>query len=178
MKMFYKALGGTMSTSENNEVKVEKLTLEDGRHAERRTSVDHQGNEVIEIYAEEVKPLKLEKRIVREMKTVVARELHQTLENGQISTEEVVAVDGLQNPVAVTKDDVAKMIQQAVESVLEKKSHCDNAKPKMISQVLNAQEIVEKNVEEKNKNNNMINIVLGVIIVAQVLFFLGYMLLT
>jgi len=166
-----------MSTNENHEVRVEKLTLEDGRHAERRTSVDHQGNEVVEIYAEEVKPLKLEKRIVREMKNVVARELHQTLENGQISTEEVIAVDGLQNHV-VTKEDVAKLIQQAVSEVLANNVGCDHSKQKTVNKVLKAQEIVEKNVEEKKKNDNMINIILGGVILAQVLFFLGYMLLT
>jgi hypothetical protein len=60
-----------MSVTKNNcecgeANKIESLVLDDGRRAERHITLDANGNEVIEIFAEEKRPLKLEKRIVRE----------------------------------------------------------------------------------------------------------------
>lgn len=72
---------------------IQKLTLDDGRRAERHVSTDAQGNEVVEIFAEEQRPLKLEKRIVRETKQIVCKETHQTVKDGEICYEEVRALE-------------------------------------------------------------------------------------
>ena len=85
------------------DLKIEKLTLEDGRHAERHTSLDTSGNEVVEIFAEEKRPLKLEKRIVREFKNVLAKETHQTIKEGEIAQEEVHANEMAEMPLKIVQ---------------------------------------------------------------------------
>jgi hypothetical protein len=72
----------------DNNVKVDQIVLQDGRRAERHTSVDAEGKEVVEIFAEERKPLKLEKRIVREKAQVVAREITETVQDGVVVDQE------------------------------------------------------------------------------------------
>lgn len=70
-------------------VKREQVVLPDGRRAERHISVDDQGKEVVEIFAEEPRALNLEKRIVREKKEIVARETTETIRDGEVVEVEV-----------------------------------------------------------------------------------------
>lgn len=67
---------------------TERIFDSSGRQGERRTSVDSEGRQVIEEFFPEPRPLKLEKRIVREMASVVARETHETLKDGEIVLRE------------------------------------------------------------------------------------------
>lgn len=76
------------SVADEPKVNVESLTLNDGRRAERHTVIDGYGNEVVEIFAEEKRPLKLEKRIQREFKNIVSKELHETIRDGEIVYQE------------------------------------------------------------------------------------------
>ena len=79
--------------SVNGQHKVETMTLSDGRRAERHVTVDEKGIEVVEIFAEEKRPLKLEKRITRETKNIVSKEVHETVRDGEIVLQEVHSLD-------------------------------------------------------------------------------------
>jgi hypothetical protein len=179
-----------MSEKKEN-VKVESLVLDDGRKAERHISVDQNGNETIEIFAEEKRPLKLEKRVYREMKNIVSKEVHQTVKNGEVSYEEVLSLEPevplqVRSKIGVVehakvvdgdyvkKEEVGKMIEEGVVAgVLALLEHTTNENK--FSKSLNAKEIVEKNVEDKKKKELFFNYFLGFVVFIQLLFFLGYM---
>lgn len=74
-------------------IHVEHMTLDDGRKAERHTSKDENGNEVVEIFAEEKRPLKIEKRIVKESKRIVAKEIHETIKDGEVQEVEIKSLE-------------------------------------------------------------------------------------
>lgn len=164
----------------NNQSKIEKITLDDGRRAERHISIDDKGNEVIEIFAEERHPLKLEKRIVREFKNVVSKEVHETIRDGQVSYQEVKSLEpevplqvrsrvSVENTPKkpeeyVRKEDVSKMIAEGVSagiaSLMEQKNKSEP--------LFKAQTILEEKVEEKKKNDFTVMIILSVVFVIQV----------
>jgi hypothetical protein len=73
--------------------KVEQVRLPDGRHAERHINKDENGNEVVEIFAEEQRPLKLEERIVRETKRIVAKETREQIKDGDVAHVEVRSLE-------------------------------------------------------------------------------------
>jgi hypothetical protein len=191
------------------------VTLEDGRHAERHVTHDEDGNEVVEIFAEEKRPLKLEKRIVREHKKVVARETHETIRDGEVVHHEVKSGEpdvplqvreriGVADHAKildgdyVRKDEIGQLVADGVVAGVE--ALMENMEPVVVPKeeqhyepepapvyhepapvepeprepMFKAQSVVEKNVAEKKKNDSMINIVLGVILVAQLGFF-GYL---
>lgn len=192
---------GTMSNNEETEVTVHRMTLDDGRLAERHVSFDADGNEVVEIFAEEKRPLKLEKRIHRQFKNVVAKETHEIIKDGEVAHVEVRSVDG-EVPLRVVdkigvadhakivdgdyvrKDEIGKLVADSVvagvsalmetmEPVYQKEE------PVVVQQTtaapkFNARAIVESNVEDKSKNDSIVNIVMAAILLAQVAFF-GYM---
>lgn len=148
-----------MSTNETHQddVKLEKMLLDDGREAEKRVSVDQDGKEVTEIFAEEKRPFKLEKRIVRETKNIVVKEVHQTLKDGVVDHEVVYALDDA--------------LLRSVSSLTEKTSE-----PVGCDKVLKAQEVVEQVVDSKKKDR-LVNGVLIALVVLQVVFLVGYLLL-
>jgi hypothetical protein len=43
----------TTDKQHQDDVKVEEILLDDGRHAEKRVVVDEKGNQVVEIFAEQ-----------------------------------------------------------------------------------------------------------------------------
>ena len=71
------------------ETRVEQITLHDGRRAERHISCDENGNEVVEVFAEEKRPLKLEERLVRETEEIVSRETVEHVRDGEVTYREV-----------------------------------------------------------------------------------------
>jgi hypothetical protein len=203
---------GTMSKkhccSNDTEVKVEVLTLDDGRRAERHVVLDENGNEVVEIFAEEKRPLKLEKRIVREFKNVVSKETHQTIRDGEVAYQEVKAAEpdvplqvrqriGVADHAKIVdgdyvrKDEIDKLIadgvvagvtalMERVEPVVTKQSPVQvvvTPQQQPVIQaaapqpIFRAQEAVEKTVEEKKKNDMMVNVIMGAIILLQAGFF-------
>lgn len=174
-------------------IKIEQLTLEDGRRAERHTSIDGEGNEVVEMFVEEKQPLKLEKRIKREFKRVVAKETHETVKDGNVSEQIVKSLEAdrpleVRSHIAVAdhakvidgeyvrKEDLSKVVAEAVVagvSVL-----AEQMQPSKPAPLFSAQSVVEKNVEEKKKGNNIATtIILGVIVAVQIAFvaYLWYM---
>jgi len=173
--------------------RVETITLSDGRHAERHVTEDENGNEVVEVFAEERRPLKLEERIVREHKRVVAKEIHETIRDGEVSHVEVRSLEPevplqvrerlgtadhakIVDGDYVRKDEIGKLVADGVvagvEALMENMAPVVHEKPEP-EPFFNAQTIVEKNVAEKKKSDVVVNAVLAVILVAQLGFF-GY----
>ena len=176
---------------DHDHVKVKRMTLDDGRHAERHTSVDANGNEVVEVFAEEARPLKLEKRIHREYKNVLSKETHETIKDGEVAHVEVHAgqsdvplriVDriGIADHAKIVdgdyvrKEEIGKFIEDGVTTGIAQL--LDSFQPVAAQSVpeapkFRAQAVVENNVDEKSKNEMLINIGLGVLLLAQVGFF-------
>lgn len=178
--------------------KIDSLTLDDGRKAERHITYDADGREIIEIFAEEKKPLKLEKRVIKEMKQVVAKETHETIRDGEVIFQEVkslepdiplelrqrIAVvdhDRVVNGEYLTKEQAAEMVQEgvvaAVSTLLQNiepvQLHSQSAKA--VVKPLKAQQLVEDNVEETKKKQGTLEIVMGIVLVAQVVAIVAYM---
>jgi hypothetical protein len=180
----------------HDHAEVKQLTLDDGRRAERHVSHDDSGNEVVEIFAEERRPLKMEKRIVREHKRIVAKETHETIKDGEISHIEVRSLEpevplqvreriGLADHHKVVdgdyvrKEEIGKIVADSVVTGVA--ALMENMEPAVHHKddvdempVFHAQSVVAQNVAEKKKSDGMANIVMGVILIAQLAFF-GYM---
>lgn len=177
---------------EPNEVKVQMMTLEDGRRAERHITHDEAGNEIIEIFTEDKRPLKLEKRIVKEHKVVVAKETHQTIQDGEVAQVEVLSMEPevplqvrerlgvaehskIVDGDYVRKDEIGKLVADGVVAGMQAlMEHWEPAPDEEHKIVPSAQATVENNVADKKKNDSVINTVMIVILVAQLAFF-GYM---
>lgn len=188
----------------DDQTKVQMLTLEDGRRAERHVSRDEDGNEVVEIFAEEQRPLKLEKRIVKEHKKIVAKETHETVRDGEVTQVEVRSLEpnvpmqvreriGVADHAKVVdgdyvrKEEVSQLIADGVCAGVEAmmanmepetydvhdEPECE-PEPVQSQPVFKAQSIIEGNVADKKKNDALLNMIMGVVIVAQLAFF-GYM---
>lgn len=78
---------------DTKERKTEKVTLEDGRLAERRTHYDDEGSEIVEIYVEPKRNLKLDKRVINKTKTVLAEQIIQTIKDGEVVDQEVHSIE-------------------------------------------------------------------------------------
>ena len=185
-------------SEDHNEVRVHKMILDDGRHAERHVSIDEEGNEVVEVFAEEKRPLKLEKRIHREFKNVVAKETHETIKDGEVAHVEVRSgeadvplkvVDriGVANHAKIVdgdyvrKEEIGKIVADSVVAGvsalmenMEPVYHKDEEPQSQPQPLFREQAVVENNVAEKGKNDSTTNIVMAVILLAQLGFF-GYM---
>jgi hypothetical protein len=68
----------------HNEVQVQAIKTDDDRRAERHFSVNDEGHEVVEIFAEERRPLKLEKRIIKEKEEIVGKVTEETIKDGEV----------------------------------------------------------------------------------------------
>lgn len=176
--------------------KIETITLDDGRRAERHITVDESGNEVIELFAEEKRPLKLEKRITREMKSVVSKEVHETIKDGEIAFQEVHALEPevpLQilsrigvadhNKIVdgdyVRKEEINKMIEEGVVAgvtALMDRMEPVAAQSAPAQPILKAQQLVEQNIEEKKKGDIFVNVIMGIVVVLQAAY-IGYIVL-
>lgn len=188
--------GITHNLSVDKPVKIESLTLDDGRKAERHITVDSEGNEVVEIFAEEPRPLKLEKRILREYKNIVSKETHEIIKDGEVSFQEVRSLEpetpiqvrsriGLADHAKIVdgdyvrKEEINQLISDGVVAGVSALMDHIGTVPtptKQAPPLFRAQELVEKNVEEKKKNDLVINIIMGVVVVAQIgLFYFFFM---
>lgn len=174
--------------SDDTQVRVETLTLDDGRRAERHVTSNDGVNEVIEVFAEEKRPLKLEKRITREMKNIVAKETHETIKDGEVAYEEILSLEP-ETPLRtmsrigvvdhhkvvdgdyVRKEEIDKMIANGVVAGMT--ALMEHMEPKINQSVPKAQELVEKSVEEKKGSDKTVNIIMVAIIIVQIAFF-GY----
>ena len=157
---------------------VTKITLEDGRIAERRVSIDADGNEVIELYAEEKRPLKLEKKVVREYKKVLAKEVHQTIKDGEVVgvEEKANVVDSplrVVEKVAVNDNSAAmEKLVSAMECLVD---NMEVVKAQSVAPVISAQSLVEANVAEKEKSSMKGNLLVIALVAINVAYW-GYVL--
>lgn len=191
-------MANNQCSGHNSGVRVEQVRLPDGRHAERHINKDELGNEVVEIFAEEQRSLKLEERIVREHKLIVAKETRETIRDGEVTHVEVrtlepevplqirerigVAEHGkVVNGDYVRKEEIGQLVVDGVvagvEALMESMELTapDSIEEQVDEQVekqpvFSAQSIVEKNVSEK-KGDGVVNGVLIVILLSQVAFF-------
>ena len=183
--------------------RIETITLDDGRRAERHVTFDAKGNEVVEIFAEEKRPLKLEKRISREMKQIVAKEIHETIKDGEVAYQEVRSLEAdvplqVRQKIGVVdhakivdgdyvrKDEIQSLIVEGVVAGMNVLTQ--NAQP---VEMMNAQSfqarsaadaesrsfsprrLVEQNVQDKKKTDWWVQGILGGLIVLEMAFF-GY----
>lgn len=175
-------------------VQVETLTLDDGRRAERHVFADPAGHEVVEIFAEEKRPLKLEKRIVREYKNIVSKETHQTVRDGNVTFEEVRSLEPevplqLRERLAVAdhhkivdgdyvrKDEINGLIADGVVAGVN--ALMEHIEPAVAAQsatrpVLRAQEAIERTVVAEKKNDWLVTAIFGTIAVGQIAFMVAY----
>lgn len=180
----------------DHDVQIQHLTLDDGRHAERHISYDDNGNEIVEIFAEEKRPKKLEKRIVREHKKIVAKETHELVRDGEVIQREVISRDAeppmqIREHIAlvdhakvvdgdyVRKEEIGKLVADSVVAgmtvlmenmePMTAQRHQEKSAP-----VVSAQSLVEKSVADKKDSGSIVNIVMAGILIAQLAFF-GYM---
>lgn len=173
-------------------LKVESLTLDDGRRAERHTTLDESGVEIVEIFAEEKRPLKLEKRITRETKNVISKEVHEIIKDGEVAFQEVRSLEpevplqilsriGLadHNKIIdgdyVRKEEINQMISDGVVAGVA--ALMDRMEPVVAQNVpqpvLRAQAMVEQNVAEAKKGDMVTNVIMVIVVALQIGFF-GY----
>jgi hypothetical protein len=163
-------------------VKIEQVTLQDGRRAERHSYFNDQGNEIVEIYVEEKSPLVLEKRIIKEPK----RETIQTIQDGQVVQESKgVGVEPCSEDF-VRKDEIARLVAEGIVAALKDiktptptttptATTYDELKKEPVEK-LSAQAILEQKVESKTGigKKTWINVGLGILAASQGAFFLYY----
>lgn len=174
--------------------KIEKITLPDGRSAERHITIDEKGDRTIEVYAEEKRPLQLETRITEKHKTVVAQQVIETIQDGQVVEQKVMAEPDakleLREHIAtvaqpelnknryLTREEIVPMISEAVVSgigeVVKAQMTAQSNRP-MVTKAEQAEVAVKNRVEEKKKFNVIYYSGVLVAVVAE-LAFLGYML--
>lgn len=146
---------------------------------------------------------KLEKRIVREHKKIVSKETHELVRDGEVIQREIVSRDaeppmqvreriGLADHAKIVdgdyvrKEEIDKIVADGVvagvaalmenmEPVFNQRVAVAQPQPQYKPEpIFNAQSIVEQNVEDKKKNDGVINVVMAGILIAQLAFF-GYM---
>jgi len=172
-------------------VEIERTIL-DGRAAERHTYFNGEDEKVTEIFAEEKRPLNLEKRVIQKYKKVVAEERTEMVKDGEIVEVEVKSIDpGVQMQIRerigvadhaytvdgqyATKQDVAEAVIEGVKVLVDSMENYEPVEAQHYhGPVMSAAEQIEQRVgskEAKNANNDMaINVVMGVLILAQLAF--------
>lgn len=188
-----------MPNKDNKEeqIVIKNFVLDDGRQAERHITFDENGNEIVEVFAEEKRPLKLEKRIHREYKNIVAKETHETIKDGEVAHVEIrtnesdvplkiVERIGVADHAKIVdgdyirKDEIGKAISDGVVAGISALMENMDSVPSQVkpeekpTPIFKAQSVIENNVSEKNKKDQSTNLILGLILLAQLAFF-GYM---
>ena len=164
---------------------VEKIILEDGRRAERHIDKTEGGERVVSLYAEEPRPMNLEKRVRQKFKEVLAEECVETIKDGQVIDSKVSSIEPkvemrlvehvakAENPVFnaqgfVTRDEFKEVMLTSIEAILAARQ---DAKPVMAAQAVpqfRAQAVVEERVAAEEKNNTLTLVVLGAFVVIQI----------
>ncbi len=168
----------------NEPTKTVTQIMHEGRRAERHETVYPDGKSVVEIFAEEVRPLKLESRKEVSYKQVVAEEVHERVVDGEVVEKKVYGGDPevplkMQSYIAtpqnyatvnndyIRKEDLPALIAQAVRA--------NNDFQPEVAPLFKAQSIVEGNVEAKakdaNSRQNMILAAVAVILTGIVAYF-------
>jgi hypothetical protein len=169
--------------------KVEKIRLEDGRWAERHTTVNGD-QKVVEVFSEDKRPMKIEKRIVETSKNVVAERRVETLKDGEVVDVQIHSIEPnvrmelrehlgvAPNPELnaqglMTKKDIVPLVTEAV--VAGVRTMMQNQSPKMMSaqsiivpKAMQSEELLEQRVAAKSSTSPWFFVLAGVGIVANV----------
>lgn len=159
--------------------------MEDGRMAERRVSIDDNGDKHIELWAEEPRSLKLESCIHEKHATIVSeRKIEMVNEDGEITDVKIESVDPKSNMQIVqhlglatdknvskyaTKEELKEVVIAAVSEIQAQSMNVDAQQiaPFPPQPFLNAQSIVANNVES-NSWGMMDKVLMGVVGIAGV----------
>jgi hypothetical protein len=144
---------------------IDKIMMEDGRMAERRVTMDANGDKHIELWAEEPRNLKLESRIVEKHATIVSeRKIEMVNEDGEIVDVKVESVDPQSRMELVqhigvatdsnvskyaTKDELKNVVVAAVSEIQAQNVSMQQIAPFPPKPFMNAQSVVATNVENK-----------------------------
>jgi len=137
-----------MSCNEEVKTVVERIQLEDGRHAERHVTDDGE-TRVVELHAEPKRDKLLEKRIVEKRRNVICE---RTIESVDPSTGEVVeqlveSIDPPESRMQLVKH--IALEQQGVSALGVKKEDCSVTREELIDAVVSAVRAIKEheNVE-------------------------------
>lgn len=166
---------------------VEKIRMEDGRMAERRVTLDDNGDKHIELWAEEPRNFKLESRIVEKHETIVSeRKIEMVDENGQIVNVKVESIDPKSRMELVqhiglatdanssryaTKEELKEVVVAAVSEI---QAQCmnQNVAAQTISlpqhPFMNAQSVVANNVKNDKSWGTTDMMLMGVVSIAAI----------
>ena len=187
----------------DDNLKVEKWTLEDGRRAERRVSetkdANGQGERVIELHVEDVRPLRLQQRIVEKTKPIIYERklevvdpttgdvLEQKIESLEpkypmqivqhIATENV-SICSKNDDAPITKKELIEILSVFAKPKQERKAEDANPKveaPKKVVHSLGLAEEFEKRSVPQSDGMSMMDKMLFCVIALQVVG-LGYIL--
>jgi len=163
----------------DDNMKVEKWTLEDGRRAERRVievqNADGQGEKIIELHVEDERPLKLQQRIIERTKPILYERKLETVDpvTGSVVEEKIEALVG--SPKAegnfVTKEELLAILggmKGEVKAAVKPEA-------KKVVKSLGLAEELEKMTKPQKDGMSMMDKILLVVIGAQIIG-LGYIL--
>ena len=157
---------------------VEKIMMEDGRMAERRVTVDDNGDKHIELWSEEPRNLKLESRIVEKHATIVSeRKIEMVNDEGEIVNVKVESVDpksrmelvqhiGLATDKNVSKYATKEELKEVVIAAVSEIQAQGTIAPFPPQPFMNAQSVVASNVERNSGWSTMDMALAGVVAVA------------
>lgn len=164
----------------DDNMKVEKWTLEDGRRAERRVvevkNADGQGEKIIELHVEDERPLKLQQRIIERTKPILYERKLEMVDpaTGSVVEEKIEALVG--NAKAgeasfVTKDELLEILASMKGEV----KAAVKPETKKVVKSLGLAEELEKMTKPQKDGMSMMDKILLVVIGAQIIG-LGYIL--
>lgn len=163
-----------------DEIRIEKLSMEDGRTAERHIreegSCDEVQRRIIDLYVEPERPKKLAKRITEETEPRIVRRIVETIdENGDVIDRKVESTDPSENMrlvehiasyntdvnvsaqsveddcgCPVTRDDLKEVVSMLMEKISEPKAQADYGESYGTDEV----EVVQDHIETKVSENS------------------------
>jgi hypothetical protein len=168
----------------DDNMKVEKWTLEDGRRAERRVvevkNADGQGEKIVELHVEDERPLKLQQRIIERTKPMLYERKIEVVDpvSGNVVEEKIETLVGAKGGESsfVTKEELLAVLgslknKEEVKVLAAAKTEAN----KKVVKSLGLAEELEKMTKPQKDGMSMMDKVLLVVIAAQIIG-LGYIL--
>lgn len=168
-------------------VKVERFHTEDGRIAERHISTSETGEVVEELFIEDRRPLKLEKRVTKKHKEVLAEQRVETIKDGEIVDVQVHALEP-KSPLQVvehiavvekseinpnnyiSRKELGPIVTDAVVAGVSVLMTNPVTAQSLTKPVFTSQAVVEERVETKKKHEITAYAFYGLLIVGQLAF--------
>jgi hypothetical protein len=149
---------------------IEKITLEDGRLAERHTSTGANGEKIVEVFEEAKRPVSLKKRVVEIEKKVLAEKRVETIgEDGQIVDVKVHSIEApkleLREHIGVAENhelnalsyaknkDVVSAVVAGIETAFAQHNNRMTAQSVIVTKAQQAEMEIAGRVADKSSNN-------------------------